>query len=96
MASRVSSPNELALYFLAISSHPNALYPDSGIGTDVWINFALWILGWIPGVIHAWYPPLFLWLYSTIDAHMASGGSSPSAKAPSRCNKISTSSLRTY
>ncbi|PPQ67752.1 hypothetical protein CVT26_007039 [Gymnopilus dilepis] len=23
--------------------------------TDFWINICLWILGWIPGVIHAWY-----------------------------------------
>ena len=22
---------------------------------DFWINIALWILGWIPGVLHAWY-----------------------------------------
>lgn len=22
---------------------------------DFWINILLWILGWIPGVLHAWY-----------------------------------------
>ena len=32
--------------------------PTWTLGSDVWINIALWILGWIPGVIHAWY--LFL------------------------------------
>ncbi|KAF8500251.1 hypothetical protein F5888DRAFT_1633021 [Russula emetica] len=91
MASQISSPNDMALYFLAIEllligghnqpitpladssrpwpyssrragavqvtssskTHPAA--PDSDVGTDVWINVALWFLGWIPGVIHAWW-----------------------------------------
>lgn len=55
-------------------------------GTDVWINVALWILGWFPGVIHAWYP--LLWLYLTIGVHMGSGGSSLRMKAPSGCRRI--------
>ena len=26
-----------------------------GCGADILINIFLWILGWIPGVIHAWW-----------------------------------------
>ncbi|KAK0473776.1 hypothetical protein IW261DRAFT_1503381 [Armillaria novae-zelandiae] len=26
-----------------------------GCAADFWINLALCVLGWIPGVIHAWY-----------------------------------------
>ncbi|KAI0284645.1 hypothetical protein BGY98DRAFT_947922, partial [Russula aff. rugulosa BPL654] len=86
MASRVSSPNEMALYFLAIflpplavffkkagcsGGKPRRLHPTRSVrpltrtvGSDVWINIALWILGWIPGVIHAWYlsPSLVVFL----------------------------------
>ncbi|KAF8480285.1 UPF0057-domain-containing protein [Russula ochroleuca] len=55
MTSRVSSPNELALYFLAIFIPPMAVFFKTGCHADVWINIFLWILGWIPGVIHAWW-----------------------------------------
>ena len=27
---------------------------ERGLKAEFWINILLWILGWIPGVIHAW------------------------------------------
>jgi len=56
MASQISSPNDMALYFLAIFVPPLAVFFKKGrCSADVWINVALWFLGWIPGVIHAWW-----------------------------------------
>ncbi|KAK0444540.1 uncharacterized protein EV420DRAFT_1277488 [Desarmillaria tabescens] len=28
---------------------------ERGCSADFWINIALCVLGWIPGIIHAWY-----------------------------------------
>ena len=44
---------------LAIFLPPLAAALQVGITTHFWINLILWILGWIPGVIHA------LWLIFT-------------------------------
>jgi uncharacterized membrane protein YqaE (UPF0057 family) len=53
-------------------------------GSDVWINVALWIFGWIPGVIHAWYvSPSVVFLDRA--AHTTSGGSSPSPGQQAPC-----------
>jgi hypothetical protein len=63
---------------------PNArtvLPPDSDAGTDVWINVFLWILGWIPGVIHAWYPLFFGYIPRWILIWLV-GGSYPRKKLP--------------
>ncbi|KAF8630998.1 hypothetical protein AX15_002689 [Amanita polypyramis BW_CC] len=54
MASSNSSGNVL-LYILALFIPPLAVFLKNGIGSDFWINILLWILGWIPGVIHAWW-----------------------------------------
>ncbi|KAF9648366.1 hypothetical protein BDM02DRAFT_3096672 [Thelephora ganbajun] len=47
--SQVSSNSDVLLYFLAIFIPP---LPVSR--KDFCINILLWILGWIPGVIHSW------------------------------------------
>ncbi|KIM42097.1 hypothetical protein M413DRAFT_444564 [Hebeloma cylindrosporum] len=52
---KVSSTWNVALYFLAIFFPPAAVFFKHGIKADFWINICLTILGWIPGVIHAWY-----------------------------------------
>ncbi|KAH9032726.1 hypothetical protein EDB84DRAFT_129191 [Lactarius hengduanensis] len=45
------------LYIIAIFLPPLAVfsYFDYKCRAAVWINIALWILGWFPGVIHAFY-----------------------------------------
>ncbi|BGP51275.1 hypothetical protein JCM10450v2_007204 [Rhodotorula kratochvilovae] len=48
----------MCLYFIAIFIPPLALALRLGQGVsacDVLINVLLWILGWIPGVIHAFW-----------------------------------------
>ncbi|GAA5995407.1 YqaE/Pmp3 family membrane protein [Rhodotorula paludigena] len=53
-----SSTSEMCLYFLAIFLPPIAMCfrLGRGIGAcDILINILLCILGWIPGVIHAWW-----------------------------------------
>ncbi|KIK70063.1 hypothetical protein GYMLUDRAFT_150677 [Collybiopsis luxurians FD-317 M1] len=53
MTSKVSSNSDVCLYFLALILPPlSVLFSESLI--DFWINICLSILGWIPGVIHAW------------------------------------------
>ncbi|KAF6756308.1 UPF0057-domain-containing protein [Ephemerocybe angulata] len=58
----VSSTSDMCLYFLAIFIPPVPVFMKRGCGADVLINICLWILGWIPGVIHAWWiisrPPI--------------------------------------
>ncbi|KIL59955.1 hypothetical protein M378DRAFT_26766 [Amanita muscaria Koide BX008] len=51
----VSSTPNVLLYFLALFIPPLAVFLKRGISSDFWINILLWILGWIPGVLHAWY-----------------------------------------
>ncbi|EME49037.1 hypothetical protein DOTSEDRAFT_99066, partial [Dothistroma septosporum NZE10] len=50
-----SSTSDVCLYFLAIFLPPVAVVLKAGCGADFLINICLSILGWIPGVIHAWY-----------------------------------------
>ncbi|KZT28616.1 UPF0057-domain-containing protein [Neolentinus lepideus HHB14362 ss-1] len=51
----VSSSSDVLLYFLAIFIPPLTVFFKRGCGADVLINICLWILAWIPGVIHAWW-----------------------------------------
>ncbi|KAK0636696.1 hypothetical protein B0T17DRAFT_483838 [Bombardia bombarda] len=50
-----SSMSDVFLYFLAIFLPPLAVFFKRGCVADTWINIGLSILGWLPGVIHAWY-----------------------------------------
>ncbi|ESK86242.1 UPF0057-domain-containing protein [Moniliophthora roreri MCA 2997] len=52
--SKTSSNADVCLYFLAIFLPPVSVFFKRGCAADFWINIALCILGWIPGVIHAW------------------------------------------
>lgn len=51
----VSPTHDVLLYFLALFIPPLAVFFKRGIRADFWINICLWILGWIPGVLHAWW-----------------------------------------
>jgi len=53
--SNVSSNYDVFLYFLAIFVPPVPVFLKRGFKADFFINICLWILGWIPGVIHSWY-----------------------------------------
>ncbi len=55
MAQPTSSTSDVLLYFLALFIPPVPVFLKRGCGADILINICLWILGWIPGVIHAWY-----------------------------------------
>ncbi|KAL5514475.1 hypothetical protein ACEPAG_2563 [Sanghuangporus baumii] len=55
MATGVSPTSSVLLYFLAIVLPPLAVFLDSAFSVDFLINICLTILGWIPGIIHAWY-----------------------------------------
>ncbi|KAF2479676.1 hypothetical protein BDY17DRAFT_256973 [Neohortaea acidophila] len=50
-----SSGTDVCLYFLAIFVPPLAVLLKCGCGGDFIINIGLTILGWLPGVVHAWY-----------------------------------------
>ncbi|KAF2090601.1 UPF0057-domain-containing protein [Saccharata proteae CBS 121410] len=50
-----SSTSDVLLYFLALFLPPVPVFLKRGCGADFLINICLTILGWIPGVIHAWY-----------------------------------------
>ncbi|KAJ1302013.1 hypothetical protein OPQ81_000848 [Rhizoctonia solani] len=50
-----SSTSDVLLYFLALLVPPIPVFVKRGCSADVIINILLWILGWIPGVIHAWW-----------------------------------------
>lgn len=52
---RRSSAYVLLLVILALIFPPLAVLLDQGCGEDLCINILLTILGWIPGVIHAFY-----------------------------------------
>ncbi|KAJ6571635.1 hypothetical protein B0H19DRAFT_1255593 [Mycena capillaripes] len=55
MSDNVSSNWNVFLYLLAILLPPVSVFMKRGLLADFWINICLTILGWIPGVIHAWY-----------------------------------------
>ncbi|OCB86507.1 hypothetical protein A7U60_g6402 [Sanghuangporus baumii] len=55
MSTGVSPTSSVLLYFLAIVLPPLAVFLDSAFSVDFLINICLTILGWIPGIIHAWY-----------------------------------------
>lgn len=52
---RASSSSDVFLYFLALFLPPLAVFFKRELHGDFWINVILSIIGWIPGVIHAWY-----------------------------------------
>ena len=54
MASTVANENRILKVILAILLPPLAVFMNSGLGTQFWLNVVLTILGfWIIGVIHA-------------------------------------------
>ncbi|KAH6900999.1 hypothetical protein BKA70DRAFT_1437226 [Coprinopsis sp. MPI-PUGE-AT-0042] len=53
--SQSSSGENILLYIIALFFPPIPRKLESGCGGDFIINICLWIFGWIPGVIHAWY-----------------------------------------
>ncbi|AFR96489.1 hypothetical protein J008_04394 [Cryptococcus neoformans] len=55
MAGPPSSTGDVLLYFLALFIPPIPVFMKRGCAADLWINILLWILGWIPGVLHAWW-----------------------------------------
>ncbi|KAG1850305.1 UPF0057-domain-containing protein [Suillus fuscotomentosus] len=55
MPTTVSSTRNVILYFVALVLPPVAVFFKRGCAADFWINICLTILGWIPGVLHAWY-----------------------------------------
>lgn len=55
MARAPSSTTDMIDYFIAIFIPPLAVFLKRGCGADVLINICLTILGWIPGLIHAWW-----------------------------------------
>ena len=55
MSSPPSSGSTMLLYLLAVFVPPASVVMVRGCGADMLINIALWVLGWIPGVIHAWW-----------------------------------------
>jgi len=52
---QASSTSDVCLYILAIFLPPLAVFFKRGCAADFLINICLSILGWIPGVIHAWW-----------------------------------------
>lgn len=48
---------------LALFLPPLAVALDRGCGCDMLLNFALTLLGWIPGVIHAYFVVLHCGAY---------------------------------
>ncbi|TEB31807.1 UPF0057-domain-containing protein [Coprinellus micaceus] len=55
MPTDVSSNYNVFLYFMAIFVPPFSVFMKRGCAAEFWINILLRILGWIPGVIHAWW-----------------------------------------
>ncbi|KAF9029161.1 UPF0057-domain-containing protein [Hymenopellis radicata] len=53
--SRPSSSANVFLYFLAIFLPFVVVFIKRGCAADFCINILLCCLGWIPGIIHAWY-----------------------------------------
>jgi len=52
---QASSTSDVILYLFAIILPPVSVFLKTGCGADFLINICLTILGWIPGVIHAWW-----------------------------------------
>ncbi|KAF8590816.1 UPF0057-domain-containing protein [Ramaria rubella] len=50
-----SVTTDIILYIVALIVPPFPVFVKTGCGPDILINILLWILGWFPGVIHAWY-----------------------------------------
>lgn len=46
---------DLIRYGLAIFIPPLAVLTQVGLGMHFWLNLLLTFMGWIPGVIHAFY-----------------------------------------
>ncbi|KAG1799082.1 uncharacterized protein BJ212DRAFT_1288448, partial [Suillus subaureus] len=58
-AHHVSPTRNVILYFVALVLPPVAVFfMMHAVLSDFWINICLTILGWIPGVLHAWYVSL--------------------------------------
>ncbi|TWU24818.1 Proteolipid membrane potential modulator [Novipirellula galeiformis] len=54
MSTQVATQNTLVKVILAILLPPLAVFMNSGLGTQFWLNLVLTIVGfWIVGVIHA-------------------------------------------
>jgi len=49
-----SSTSDICLYVLALFLPPVSVFCKTGCNSDFLISIGLSILGWIPGVIHAW------------------------------------------
>jgi uncharacterized membrane protein YqaE (UPF0057 family) len=49
-----SSTSDICLYILALFLPPVPVFIKTGCNSGFLINIGLSILGWIPGVIHAW------------------------------------------
>ncbi|KAK0544934.1 hypothetical protein OC845_005350 [Tilletia horrida] len=64
----VSSTSDILLYFVALILPPVSVFVKRGCGADFWINIALSLLGWLPGLIHAWY---IVSKYSTYEVRRA-------------------------
>lgn len=52
---QASSSSDVFAYLVAIFIPPIAVFLKTGCGADFLINICLTILGWIPGIIHAWW-----------------------------------------
>ncbi|ETN42468.1 uncharacterized protein HMPREF1541_01624 [Cyphellophora europaea CBS 101466] len=50
-----SSTGDVLLYFMAIFLPPVSVFLKRGCAADFLINICLSILGWIPGVLHAFW-----------------------------------------
>ncbi|ROW06685.1 hypothetical protein VPNG_06755 [Cytospora leucostoma] len=50
-----SSTTDVLDYILAIFLPPLAVFFKRGCAADFLINICLTILGWIPGLLHAWW-----------------------------------------
>jgi len=46
---------DILLLIVALFLPPLTAFLKVGCGVQFWINVLLTILGWLPGVIHAWY-----------------------------------------
>ncbi|KAK3352672.1 hypothetical protein B0T25DRAFT_567939 [Lasiosphaeria hispida] len=55
MAHPTSSMSDVFLYFLAILLPPLSVFFKRGFHASFWISIILTIIGWIPGIIYAWY-----------------------------------------
>jgi len=47
--------SDIIKIIFAVILPPLGVFLERGCGVDVLINIALTILGWIPGIIHAFY-----------------------------------------